>query len=197
MSFHFVAPRLRCTNQTEQSSDADAQLVARCQAGERAAFEILLARYRNRVVNLAHGFLGSRDDAEDAAQDVFAAAFASIHTFRGDAQLWTWLYRITVNQCLHRKRRAKPCENRDDAGGDENPGTTRDESAVVVARLGVESALDELSPPLRAVLVLREMHDLTYEEIAAALQIPIGTVRSRLNQARREFKIAWTRSEES
>lgn len=180
----------RATTDCAATTDADALLIARCKAGERAAFHALLHLYRDRVVNLAHSLLHSRDDAEDAAQDVFAAAFTSLHTFRGDSQFWSWLYRITVNECLGRKRRARKHENLD-----AHEFAARDACETVVQKLAVENALDTLSAPLRAVLVLREMHDLSYEEIAATLQIPVGTVRSRLSEARRWFKIAWAAAE--
>jgi RNA polymerase sigma-70 factor (ECF subfamily) len=161
-------------------------LIVRCQEGSREAFEILLHRYRERVLNLAFSLLHSRDDAEDAAQEAFTQAFATIGSFRNEAQFWTWLYRITLNICLHRKRRMKSHDNIDDC---EHSGADAQQAAE--AKLMVESALNELSTPLRLVLILREMHDLSYEEIAQVLNLPIGTVRSRLSEARRKFKQVW------
>lgn len=170
--------------------EADATLIARCQAGEREAFGVLLNRYRDRVVNLAYQLLRQRDDAEDVAQEAFIQAFTALDSFRGEAQWFTWLYRITVNLCLHRKRRAKETEPLQAASVSERPETTDVESQALT-KLMVERTLDTLSEPLRVVLILREMHDLSYEEIAEVLDIPIGTVRSRLNEARRRFREAW------
>lgn len=168
--------------------EADASLIERCRNGERAAFGVLLNRYRDRIINLAYQLLRDRDDAEDVAQEVFTKAFISIGSFRAEAQLFTWLYRITLNICLERKRRAKPCESYED----QNMAAASLECAEQVGtKMAVQQALGKLSPPLQAVLILREMHDLSYEQIAAVLNIPIGTVRSRLNEARRKFKEVW------
>jgi RNA polymerase sigma-70 factor (ECF subfamily) len=169
---------------------SDAALVASCRAGERAAFEVLLNRHRDRVLNLAFQLLHDRDEAEDVAQDSFANAFAALDGFRGDAQFSTWLYRIAFNLCVHRKRRARPTESFEERFHDcGDRASLPGERAV--ARLMVQETLAQLSPPLRAALVLREIHELSYEEISQILQIPIGTVRSRLNEARRQFREAW------
>ena len=155
--------------------DADAQILARCRAGEREAFGILLHRYRDRIVSLAFHLLRHRDDAEDVAQETFTKAFTSIHTFRDESQLFTWLYRIAVNLCLHRRRRAKVWETYD-----ETHDTQRtDVEAQATAKMLLAQVLDTLSEPLRVALILHEAHDLSYEEIAAVLNIPIGTVASR------------------
>ena len=168
--------------------EADASLIERCQAGERTAFGILLNRYRDRIINLAYQLLHDRDDAEDVAQEVFTKAFTSIGSFRAEAQIFTWLYRITLNLCLHHRRRAKPCES---YGEQTVPGASDANEDQVVTRIVVQQALGKLSPPLQAVLILREMHGLSYEEIAVVLNIPVGTVRSRLSEARRKFKEVW------
>jgi RNA polymerase sigma-70 factor (ECF subfamily) len=168
--------------------EADASLIERCQAGERTSFGILLNRYRDRIINLAYQLLHDRDDAEDVAQEVFTKAFTSIGSFRAEAQLFTWLYRITLNLCLHRKRREKRCESYEEQIV---PGASDANEDQIVTNIVVQQALDKLSPPLQAVLILREMHDLSYEEIAIVLNIPVGTVRSRLSEARRKFKELW------
>lgn len=173
---------------------SDAVLIIHCRMGERAAFEILMTRHRDRILNLAYQMLHDRDEAEDVAQDAFANAFAALDKFRGDAQFSTWLYRIAFNLCVHRRRRNRPCETYEEKFHD---GATLGEHYVAppgekaLAKLMVEETLAQISPPLRAALVLREMHDLSYEEIAQILHIPIGTVRSRLNEARRQFREAW------
>jgi RNA polymerase sigma-70 factor, ECF subfamily len=181
------------TQRAASCCNDEAQLIARCRARERAAFEQLLNRYRERVVNLAYSLLGSRDDAEDAAQEAFVKAFSSLNQFRGDAKFWTWLYRITVNVCHARGRRAShgainDCEYdlQHFSSQEHNQTTTATE---------VQQALLQISPTLRSVLVLREMHGLSYEEIAQVLEIPIGTVRSRLNEARSKFRAIWQEDE--
>lgn len=176
------------------SEISDVLLVARCRAGERAAFEVLITRHRDRVVSLAYQMLRDRDEAEDVAQDAFANAFAALGNFRGDAQFSTWLYRIAFNLCVHRKRRTRPTETYEEVFHDGEVSAasgTAPPGEKALAKLMVEETLAQLSPPLRAALILREMNDLSYEEIAQILHIPIGTVRSRLNEARRQFRLAW------
>ncbi len=181
---------LHLSAKASRPDESDTTIIARCQEGSREAFEILLHRYRERVLNLAFSLLHSHDDAEDAAQEAFTKAFTAIRTFRNESEFWTWLYRITLNICLHRKRRARTCESLDDA--ERNDRREQDDvQQQAEAKLMVESALNELSPPLRVVPILREMHDLSYEDIARILDLPVGTVRSRLSEARRKFKLAW------
>jgi RNA polymerase sigma-70 factor (ECF subfamily) len=170
--------------------ESDASVIGRCQAGSIEAYEILLSRYRERVLNFAYALLGSRDDAEDAAQEAFIKVFSAIHTFRSEAQFWTWLYRITLNICLQRKRRSKGYSSLDDCE-DQIMDIHPDAQQMAEVRMMTVDVLNELSLPLRVVLILREMHDLSYEDIATILEIPVGTVRSRISEARRKFKIAW------
>lgn len=178
-----------------EAIDDDAIYVERCvhatDESERVeAFRVLLSRHRERVLNLAWQMLGSRDDAEDAAQEAFTLAFRSLNLFRGDSRFGTWVYRIAINVCLGRKRATKSCESLDDY---ESDGFASDHDAAKRAekRIHVARTLDALSPPLRAVLVLREIHELSYEEIARILSVPVGTVRSRLSEARRKFIALW------
>lgn len=164
-------------------------LLSRCRAGELAAFDVLLGRYRERVLNLAFQLLGDRNAAEDVAQEVFVNAFAAIGQFRGDAAFFTWLYRLTLNACHANQRRRKDWisyEEKDHAATN-NSSPEKD----AIAHLSVQRALSELSPTLRSVLVLRELHELSYEEIAQILHLPIGTVRSRLHEGRRRFREIW------
>ena len=169
--------------------EADAALLLRCRAGERAAFDLLLDRYRERVLNLAFQLLRDRHAAEDVAQEVFVRAFARIHEFRGESALFTWLYRITLNECRARTRRAKAVLNFDDYAERGDNASTPESAAL--EKMALERALDQLSEPLRIALVLREWHGLSYEEIARVLKLPVGTVRSRLHQARRNFQSFW------
>jgi RNA polymerase sigma-70 factor (ECF subfamily) len=173
-----------------RGASEEAELIRRCQAGDAEAFAPIVSEHRHRLVDLAFRMLGDRDEAESVAQDAFVRAFERIGSFRGDCRIGTWLYRITVNECLMQRRRARPtasleAHDRACPGGWSNDDT-RIEAADRVGRI-----LPLLSDPLRAVLVMREMHEMTYDEIAAALAVPVGTVRSRLAAARRRFAEAW------
>lgn len=172
-------------------SGEEALWVLRARSGDEEAFNWLLDRYRDRVARLAAHILRNEADAEDAAQTAFVRAFRNIRRYRGDCRFYTWLYRITMNECLNQlkssaRRKARQEEHLADSrmwqGGCE-------ESSL--GRMLIEKILDELSPPLRAALVLREMEGLDYTEIAEALDIPVGTVRSRLNSARLRFRELW------
>jgi RNA polymerase sigma-70 factor (ECF subfamily) len=175
--------------QSATSREEERALLARCRAGERAAFDALLHRYRERVLNLAFQLLRDRHAAEDVAQDVFVRAFSKIHEFRGEAALFTWLYQITLNECRAKTRRAKTTLNFDDCEDEGGTGSTPEAEAM--GKIALEGALDQLSEPLRVALVLRELHGLSYEEIARVLKLPVGTVRSRLHEARRQFQKVW------
>ena len=166
----------------------EALQISRAQAGEAAAIDWLLDRYRQRVVRLAAHILRRPGDAEDAAQEAFVRAFRSLHTFRGNGRFYTWLYQIVVRVCLDLRRLARwnaevPIETLLDHTGAADAGLD-----AVDSRLLVEALLDRISPPIRATLVLRELEGLEYEEIARVMQIPVGRVRWRLHAARAEFQ---------
>ncbi len=166
----------------------EARLLERARRGEVGALDCLLNAHRGRILNLCFQVLRVEADAEDAAQETFVRAFSKLDSFRGASGFGTWLYRVALNVCLERRRMGRPTE----ALSDElhAPPTSPDE------RLALEWALDQLSEPLRLALILREWHGLSYEEIAGALHLPIGTVRSRLSAAREEFRRVWTLLEE-
>lgn len=198
-------PRLT-TEEPEQNAaapmsrvDAEEQdWLERARAGEIAAFDWLMNRYRNRAVRLAAHILRRPAEAEDLVQEAFLRAFWQIRDFRGDAAFYTWLYRIVVRLCLNRMR--TPDWSRERALTDHTEavrsGDAPSEAELSETRLLIEALLDRLTPPLRAALVLRELEGLDYEEIAATLQIPVGTVRSRLNAARSQFRTLWQRAME-
>lgn len=164
-------------------------LLTRCRAGELAAFDVLLQRYRGRVLNLAFQLLGDNAAAEDVTQEVFVNAFAGIAKFRGDAAFFTWLYRLTINACHANQRRRKNwISYEEQLHASTAPNSPE---ADTIRYLSVQRALSELTPTLRSVLVLREMQELSYEEIAQILHLPIGTVRSRLHEGRRRFREIW------
>jgi len=170
----------------------EARWVARAMAGEEAAYRWLLDRYRDRVVRLAAHVLRSPSEAEDAAQEAFVRAFRNLRSFRGESRFYTWLYHIAVRVCLDRRRAHWGREQ----GIPVSEGAEGSVAGGSDLRLTVETLLDQLSPPMRAALVLRELEGLEYEEIAMTLEIPVGTVRSRLNAARRKFRELWESAEQ-
>lgn len=165
----------------------EAAWIEKAREGDERAYRWLLSRYRDRAVRLAAHVLRRPDEAEDVAQEAFVKAFRNIGSFRGDGRFYTWLYHIVVRICLDRKRLARW----------NSEGLTLDESAFIEhqsesnSRMLVETLLDRLTPPMRAALVLRELEGLEYDEIARVLSIPVGTVRSRLNTARGQFRGLW------
>lgn len=178
-----------------RSSGEEELLIERSKSGDNAAFEALVRLYQDRVYNICRYMLGP-SDAEDAAQDSFIKAYRKIGGFTSSPGFSAWLTRITVNTCLDYKRKPAhlPLVKRT-ADGDEyeheepskDPGP---ETSLVhkQASFAIEDALMRLSEKLRAVIVLREIEDLSYEETAAALDVSIGTVKSRLFRAREELK---------
>ncbi len=165
----------------------------RCALGDERAIRWVLNRYRDRVVRLAAHVLHNSREAEDVAQEAFVKAFRQIGQFRGDSGFYAWLYRIVINLCLDRMRRKSMTS---EMPLEENIAHFVAVSPDVENRLSVAQVLDSLTPPMRAALVLREVEGLEYAEIADVLNIPVGTVRSRLNTAREQFRRRWTALEE-
>jgi RNA polymerase sigma-70 factor, ECF subfamily len=180
---------------------SDTELVRRVKDGDRAAYAVLVRRYQDRVFGLCCRWMGDPRVAEEVAQDVFLALYRSIQGFRGDAQLSTWIYRVVVNHCknrrLYRMRRQEdrhePLEGswEDDDGRErqiasDGPGT---ESGVHRSEAEdlVHEALDRMDEEQRQIIMLRDVEDLSYEEIADLLGLPRGTVKSRLHRARAEL----------
>ena len=165
----------------------------RCAEGDERAIRWVLNRYRDRVVRLAAHVLHNSREAEDVAQEAFVKAFRQIGQFRGDSGFYAWLYRIVINLCLDRMRRKSMTS---EMPLEENIAHFVAVSPDVENRISVAQVLDSLTPPMRAALVLREVEGLEYAEIADVLNIPVGTVRSRLNTAREQFRRRWTALEE-
>ena len=190
------------TRQTDQHAvaPADGELVERARRGDREAFRVLVERYQRKVAALAIGMLRNREDALDVVQDTFTKAFQSLDKFKGDSSFYTWIYRIGVNLCIDHQRResryVQTAGDLDDGGEDVAPPSAdeleRDEpfemarSSEIGAHL-VE-AINELTPEHRAVILLREVDGLSYEEISQVLDCPKGTVMSRLHYARRHLQ---------
>lgn len=181
------------------ADDSDLPLVQRTLAGDQRAFELLVLKYQRRIQRLVARMVRDVDLVEDIAQETFIRAYRALHQFRGDAQFYTWLYRIAVNTAkkalLDLKRDPTISEaffrNNDD--DDETSGhgvelttaeTPETELAAKDIARTVNSALDALPEELRQALVLREIDGLSYEEIAEVMVCPIGTVRSRIFRAR-------------
>ena len=161
---------------------SDPDLVRRFQGGEERAFDLLMARHERRVYNLAYRMLGNPDDARDATQDAFLSCFRHLAQFRGDSAFSTWLHRIALNACYDVLRRRRDTTSLDDRRVEPSPVADHADRAAVGA--DVQRALMAVPPDFRAVLVMHELQDLPLEEIATALDVPVGTVKSRLYRGR-------------
>ena len=178
----------------------EAALVQRCAAGDQYACAELVAEHQRMVVQLAMNLLGDRDEALDLSQDVFLRVFRTIHRFRGQSSLRTWIYRIAVNQARNRHRFWRRRHRADQVSLDEHMATHGDFRSTgdttpdrllaqkeLAARL--QRALDGLPFDQRTAIVLREIDGLSYEEIAFSLGVAIGTVKSRLTRARQTLRV--------
>ena len=167
---------------------SDEELVERFRAGDRAAFSALVHRHERRVYNLAYRMLGREEDARDATQDAFLSALRKLSSFRGEARFTTWMHRVTVNTCydLLRKRSREPLleRDRDDEGPEPAVPASPDHADATAATVDVQRALLLVPEEFRVVLVLHDIQDLGYEETAGVLDIPVGTVKSRVHRGR-------------
>ena len=157
-------------------------LVQRARAGEDTAFADLLEAHRDRLWAVCFRITGNRHDAEDALQDAIVSAWRNLDRFRGDSRFSTWLYRIAANAALMLVRRRRDVPSSDDALFDRLAEADRTER--VVDGDAVQQAVSQLPDHYRAALVLRVWGDCSYDEIATWLDIPVQTVKSRLNRAR-------------
>jgi RNA polymerase sigma-70 factor (ECF subfamily) len=186
-------------------SEADeAGFVARLRAHDEQAFNELVRTYERRVFGLVLRMLNSREEAEDLAQEVFVQIFKAIDQFRGDSKLSTWIYRIAINLCKNRSKylQRRHVHQQDDieAFGDRAPmSTAKGTTAGSIARpddmlVGmqvervVQHAIAQLEPDFREALILRDVEDLSYEEIGQITGLPDGTVKSRIHRARAQLR---------
>lgn len=180
----------------------DLALVERCRNGDTRAFEPLVDRYKNKIHNYVSRMIHDPDEAEDVTQEVFVRAFSSLHHFRGQSSFQTWLYRIATNLCVDHHRRQEhrpqvvrsldaPVEGEDGGLEWEVADWSYNPESVALSREmqeQVHRALGLLSDKLRAVILLHDLQGLSYEEIAQTLQCPLGTVKSRLFNAREALR---------
>lgn len=174
----------------------DAAIVATVLNGDVEAFSVIVSRYEKRVFNLAYRYTGDRQEAEDLSQEIFLRIFRALKTFRGDALFSTWLYRVATNVCLDALRRKK---NRPEPVLEQPLATESGdvEKELVSPDLGpdhqvemaesleiIRKEIAQLQEPFRTAIILRDLQDLSYEEIAEVLNVSQGTVKSRLHRAR-------------
>jgi RNA polymerase sigma-70 factor (ECF subfamily) len=173
----------------------DQALVERVQGGDKTAFDILVLKYENKIIKLVNRYVHDPDEAMDVAQEAFIKAYRAVGRFRGESAFYTWLYRIAINTAknhLVAMRRRPPGNDIDGSEAEQYVGAAglreydtpehlvlKDEIQATIAR-----AIDDLPDDLRTAITLRELEGLSYEEIALAMDCPIGTVRSRIFRAR-------------
>lgn len=174
------------TDQTPDQLTLDASLVRRHADGDPSAFEEIVRANQSRIYAVAYRMVGNSEDARDVSQEVLMNAFRALPRFRVEAPLSVWFYRATVNSSINLLRRRRPVGTLDTAY-DVLPDDHRAPDDLALATDladAVHDALDQLAPEFKAVIVLRDIEDLDYHEIAETLEIPIGTVRSRLHRGR-------------
>ncbi|MGH8177118.1 MAG: RNA polymerase sigma factor RpoE [Steroidobacter sp.] len=175
--------------------ETDQQLVLRVQAGDKSAFNLLVLKYQHRVLKLVGRFVNDAAEAEDVAQEAFIKAYRALASFRGDSAFYTWLYRIAINTAKNAlvSNRRRPMDFSLDLQDPEQydrharlreSDTPEGVLLTEEIRLVVERAMEQLPEDLRTAIVLRELEGLSYEEIAEAMDCPVGTVRSRIFRAR-------------
>ncbi|MGN0106556.1 MAG: RNA polymerase sigma factor [Hominilimicola sp.] len=173
-------------------------LIKKCKRGSREAFNILFSRYQSQVVNIAYSMLSDREDAFDAAQEVFVRVYKNIESFKEQASFTTWLYRITSNVCsdILRKRQKDTNVVSINQFVDENKDMDiKDDSQTIEENMelserqsAVRNAINELKEEYRVVITLCDIEGMSYDEMSNMLNIPTGTVKSRINRARNALK---------
>ena len=173
----------------------DQALVERVQRGEKQAFDVLVLKYQNKIIQLVNRYVHDSDEARDVAQEAFIKAYRAIGRFRGDSAFYTWLYRIAINTAknyLVASGRRPPRSDIDAQDAEQYEGAAGLKEYATPERLllkdeiqeAIATAIDELPDDLRTAITLRELEGLSYEEIAQTMDCPIGTVRSRIFRAR-------------
>jgi len=190
-----VQQRTDAGNQMTDQPASDQQLVSRVQKGDRRAFDLLVVKYQHRILALVGRFIADHAEAQDVTQEAFIKAYRALPSFRGDSQFYTWMYRIAVNTAknhLISRGRKTPTQDidLDDAAFFADEANMKDVDTPDgllqrdQLREVVFAAIEELPEELRRAVTLRELEGMSYEEIAEAMNCPIGTVRSRIFRAR-------------
>jgi RNA polymerase sigma-70 factor (ECF subfamily) len=175
--------------------ETDQELVRRVQSGDKVAFDLLVRKYQHKVLKLVSRFVSDLAEAEDVAQEAFIKAYRALPSFRGDSAFYTWLYRIAINTAKNAlvSNRRRPIEFDLDLQDPEQydrqallkeADTPEGVALTEEIRTTVEKAIEQLPEDLRTAIVLRELEGMSYEEIAQAMDCPVGTVRSRIFRAR-------------
>jgi RNA polymerase sigma-70 factor, ECF subfamily len=179
---------------TEKTEDL--RIIDRFKKGDTSAFGDIVLKYQDKIYNLCRHMLGNAHDAEDAAQDAFLKAYQALPKFQPEASLYTWLYRIATNTCIDYKKKPVFESLFGDYGEGELLVHDRASNAPSPEKLYQSKQIDQvlqeslgtLSPKLRAIIILKEIEELSYEEIADTLEISMGTVKSRIARAREELQ---------
>jgi len=189
-----------------ETATSDEQIVQRALTGDAEAFGEIVRRWERRIFALSFGMLGREEDARDATQETFLAAFRNLRGFRGEAKVSSWLHRIAVNQCLTRQRRAKvrnesAIETEEEKNANNfaaplsySPARSAEGRETTAA---VRLAVNNLPVELRQVVVMKEFEELTFKEISEALGIPLSTVKSRLYTALRQLHMRLQKFDEA
>ncbi len=175
--------------------ESDQQLVERVQQGDKKAFDLLVSKYQQRILNLVGRFVRNPNDAMDVTQEAFLKAYRALPKFRGDSAFYTWMYRIAVNTAknylaVQSRRPMEADQDYDEIEQIDSSGVLRDQATPEHMLLRDEiqdtvvKAIEDLPEDLRTAITLREVEGLSYEEIAEVMDCPIGTVRSRIFRAR-------------
>jgi RNA polymerase sigma-70 factor (ECF subfamily) len=188
------------------TATSDEQIVERALTGDAEAFGEIVKRWERRIFALAFGMLGREEDARDATQETFLAAFRNLRAFRGEAKVSSWLHRIAVNQCITRQRRAKVRnESAIETEEEKNASSFAAPIGYSPARVveswettaAVRLAVNTLPLELRQVVVMKEFEELTFKEIADALDVPLSTVKSRLYTALKQLQMRLQKFEQT
>ena len=173
-------------------AENDQLLVDRARLGDRHAFDLLVLKYQSRLLSLVNRLVSNQSDALDVLQDTFVKAYRSLHTFRGESAFYTWLYRIAVNTAKNhlasKLKEAKDVSVDDEATGElsvlQDFSAPDEEAGAEELQRAIVHAIEQLPDDLKQALTLRELEGMSYDEIALAMNCPIGTVRSRIFRAR-------------
>lgn len=181
------------TARNDMAGPSDEDLIKRFQDGDLYAFDLLVQRYKNRLMNFIYRFLGNAEEAEDVVQETFLRLYRNRHAYKRIAKFSTWIYTIAGNLAKTelRKRKRRKLVSLSDIGHNEKDYEVADlalnpesEADGTLKEEKIQKAIEKLSPRFRQVIILREIEELSYEEISTIINAPLGTVKSRVNRAR-------------